>query len=129
MNKDLAQARIARKQLAATYRKEIRATIKKISNLTRDLTKPKADVWSLALTMRVQAGALLEIQKKLNAVLNHGDEVKILAHAAKTMKPREIPAICVHCGHRHNGELYCDELVVVERLGGINFKEPCGCNK
>jgi len=68
------------------------------------------------------------LQKSLNSIVNHGDEVSILKRAAKHVP--SFPSAVVQCGHCPHGAHVgtCDQEVSYSTGKGL-FVEPCGCNQ
>jgi hypothetical protein len=82
----MADTRIERKQKAAKIRREIRLLAKSILGLAQDLSKPKADVNSLTQRIGWLCDSARVAQRELNGILNRGNEVAIIKHAAKAKK-------------------------------------------
>ena len=124
VNQDLAEARNIRKRNAAAIRKEIRGTVKSINSIVKDLGKPKADVWSLSIRLTAKAKELSVLQKGLNAILNHGDELKILKKvASKISPPMNVLTYSVSCEKCYHGlhNTPCEEQVLNEMCPDVRF--------
>lgn len=124
---------VERKRNVATLRRSIRATLKALRTLVGELGKPKSDTWSLASRIEAKAAELKVLQKGLNAIVNHGDEVKILKRATKNVLTRTRTLgegfgvkVCNYCHHTH--PLGVCHVEVTYPAGFGVFREPCGCN-
>jgi hypothetical protein len=118
--------------MAAGLRRDIRAKKRQTFELASKLVESGSDVISLSNQLNFCSQELWHLQVNLNAIMNRGDDVKILKavqkRLAKAPKRMDWPlrTTCLRCQHRAHGSTAC-EVMVTTSVEGRTFSEPCGC--